>query len=278
MSGNTRTHLGRLAGGLLVTIGFVGLGGGVADVAESGTIQEAGAAVHEVEESTGVGPLTEKVDDATGVTTIDNELGGPSSRTTASGWAERSSRTSRVTCRVTRLFRVVEASPTRERAEGLPPGTAPGQAGGVVTGAGAGARPGMHSPPGVDVRPAFLVQVSAVPAVPVPVDSSTQSTSLLPAASRSSTRGTSPTPRPRCSPGRVTTGRSHPLCGPEALGPADEVAILAEVLGRPLRHVEVTPSAAYRVMIDAVLRGLIGTPRTFRDWARDHVASFARAA
>jgi uncharacterized protein YbjT (DUF2867 family) len=100
-------------------------------------------------------------------------------------------------------------------------------------------------------------------------------------------------------------GRSHPLCGPEALGPADEVAILAEVLGRPLRYVEVTPSAAYRVMIDrgmpaeladavvakyattlepevpdpgAVLRGLIGTPRTFRDWARDHVASFARAA
>ena len=38
----------------------------------------------------------------------------------------------------------------------------------------------MQSPTGVDVRPALRVQVSAVPAVPVPVDSSTQSTSLLP--------------------------------------------------------------------------------------------------
>jgi hypothetical protein len=75
MSVNTRTHLGRLAGGLLVAAGFVGLGAGVANATESGTIQEVGSTVHGVEESTGVGPLTEKVDDATGVTTIDNELG-----------------------------------------------------------------------------------------------------------------------------------------------------------------------------------------------------------
>jgi hypothetical protein len=75
MSVNTRSHLGRIAGGLLVTVGFVGLGGGVANAAESGSIQEVGKTIHETEESTGVGPATEKVDDATGVTTIDKETG-----------------------------------------------------------------------------------------------------------------------------------------------------------------------------------------------------------
>lgn len=97
---------------------------------------------------------------------------------------------------------------------------------------------------------------------------------------------------------------AYALCGPEALGPAEEVAILAEVLGRPLRYVEVTPSAAHRAMIDhgmaseladaviaknatslepgiAVpdrdLGRLLGRPpRTFRDWARDHAAAFSR--
>jgi uncharacterized protein YbjT (DUF2867 family) len=97
-------------------------------------------------------------------------------------------------------------------------------------------------------------------------------------------------------------GRAYPLCGPEALGPADEVAILAEVLGRPLHYVEVTPEAAHRAMTDrgmpaeladAVvakgattlqpgvagpdddLRRLLGTaPRTFREWARDHRGAF----
>jgi (4-alkanoyl-5-oxo-2,5-dihydrofuran-3-yl)methyl phosphate reductase len=98
-------------------------------------------------------------------------------------------------------------------------------------------------------------------------------------------------------------GRAYPLCGPEALGPADEVAILAEVLGRPLRYVEVSPEAAHRAMTDHgmpaeladavvakgatglqtgvagsddVLRRLIATePRTFRDWARDHRDAFS---
>jgi uncharacterized protein YbjT (DUF2867 family) len=97
-------------------------------------------------------------------------------------------------------------------------------------------------------------------------------------------------------------GRTYALCGPEALGPGDEVAILAEVLGRPLRYVEVTPEAAHEAMTghgmpaplaDAVLAKqaasldpeaavtdrdlprLIETPpRTFRDWARDHAALF----
>jgi uncharacterized protein YbjT (DUF2867 family) len=99
-------------------------------------------------------------------------------------------------------------------------------------------------------------------------------------------------------------GRAYPLCGPEALGPADEVAILSEVLGRPLRYVEVSPEDAHRTMVergmppelaDAVVakaattrepgvgipdRELIPlldtTPRTFRAWVRDHVAAFAR--
>jgi (4-alkanoyl-5-oxo-2,5-dihydrofuran-3-yl)methyl phosphate reductase len=100
-------------------------------------------------------------------------------------------------------------------------------------------------------------------------------------------------------------GRAYALCGPEVLGPADEVAILADVLGRPLRYVEVSPEAARRAMTDrgmsaeladAVvakyattlepsvsvpdgdLRSLISGPsRTFRDWVRDHASRFARA-
>jgi uncharacterized protein YbjT (DUF2867 family) len=99
-------------------------------------------------------------------------------------------------------------------------------------------------------------------------------------------------------------GRAYPLCGPEALGPADEVAILSEVLGRPLRYVEVSPEDAHRTMVergmppelaDAVVAKaattrepgvgipdrelsllLDTTPRTFRAWVRDHVAAFAR--
>ncbi len=99
-------------------------------------------------------------------------------------------------------------------------------------------------------------------------------------------------------------GRAYSLCGPEALGPADEVAILSEVLGRPLRYVEVSPEHAHRAMVergmpeelagavvakaaasrepgsavpDRDLSGLLGTaPRTFRAWVRDHAAAFAR--
>jgi uncharacterized protein YbjT (DUF2867 family) len=99
-------------------------------------------------------------------------------------------------------------------------------------------------------------------------------------------------------------GRAYHLCGPEALGPADEVAILSEVLGRPLRYVEVSPEDAHRTMVergmppelaDAVVAKaattrepgvgipdrelsllLDTTPRTFRAWVRDHAAAFAR--
>ncbi len=99
-------------------------------------------------------------------------------------------------------------------------------------------------------------------------------------------------------------GQAYPLCGPEALGPAEEVGILAEVLGRPLRYVEVSPEDAHRAMVergmppeladavvakaattlepgvavpDRALSRLLDTPpRTFRAWARDHAAAFAR--
>lgn len=109
---------------------------------------------------------------------------------------------------------------------------------------------------------------------------------------------------PRSLRGRRARRRPGALCGPEALGPADEVAILAEVLGRPLRYVEITPEAARRAMTDhgmsaeladavvakyatlepsvsvpdGALRSLVSAPpRTFRDWVRAHASHFARA-
>lgn len=97
-------------------------------------------------------------------------------------------------------------------------------------------------------------------------------------------------------------GRSYPLTGPEALAPADQVAILAEVLGRPLRYVDVPPDAARSAMtddgmppavadavlallataldpsaatVDPTVAKLIPTPpRTFGEWAQDHSAAF----
>lgn len=100
-------------------------------------------------------------------------------------------------------------------------------------------------------------------------------------------------------------GRAYPLSGPEPLSPADQTAILAEVLDRPLRYVEIPPSEARaallsvgmdEVMADAVMalratalenftsivhpgvEEITGrAPRTFRDWARAHRAQFAAA-
>jgi uncharacterized protein YbjT (DUF2867 family) len=97
-------------------------------------------------------------------------------------------------------------------------------------------------------------------------------------------------------------GQTYELSGPEALTTAEQVAQLAEVLGRPLKLVEV-PEAQVRegmrkggmspAQIDPVLelmrpgaRGgpprlthtvqqLTGQPaRRFADWARDHVKAF----
>jgi uncharacterized protein YbjT (DUF2867 family) len=100
-------------------------------------------------------------------------------------------------------------------------------------------------------------------------------------------------------------GTARRLTGPEPLRPLDELAILGEVLGRPLRARELTPAETRRGMIaggqaaevvDAVvvrsvegegsvdgegaepsphLAGLLGRPpRRFEDWAREHAARF----
>ncbi|MBD0422095.1 SDR family oxidoreductase [Streptomyces sp. TRM S81-3] len=102
-------------------------------------------------------------------------------------------------------------------------------------------------------------------------------------------------------PGRHE-GRSYALSGPEAISAAEQTAQLAEVVGRPLRFVELTRGEAEerllrrhpRPVAEAFLasaerqragakatvlptvRHLMGRPaRTFRDWAADHAAAFA---
>jgi uncharacterized protein YbjT (DUF2867 family) len=93
-------------------------------------------------------------------------------------------------------------------------------------------------------------------------------------------------------------GQTYTLTGPRALSPAEQVAILAEVLERPVSYVEVSPEAARQailghgvppVMADAIMalratalesftsavspavEEVTGRPaRSFRDWARRH--------
>jgi (4-alkanoyl-5-oxo-2,5-dihydrofuran-3-yl)methyl phosphate reductase len=97
-------------------------------------------------------------------------------------------------------------------------------------------------------------------------------------------------------------GRAYPLSGPELLSPAEQVKRLGQLLDRTLRLVEVPPEAARQRMLergmaaelaDAVLatqadggsgpgarvlptvEQLTGRPpRTFDDWARDHIQAF----
>ncbi len=98
-------------------------------------------------------------------------------------------------------------------------------------------------------------------------------------------------------------GEAYALTGPEALSVASYAAVLAEVLGRPVRFVDVPPEAAREGMLgagmppayvdglldlmaamkadrmaevtDGVPR-LLGRPATpFADWARRHRAAFA---
>ena len=96
-------------------------------------------------------------------------------------------------------------------------------------------------------------------------------------------------------------GRAYTLSGPEPLRPADRVAILGEVLGRPLSF-EAQPDAEaraemskampaeyvaafFRFYSDGTLdesrvrpdvRDVTGRPpRTFRDWAQAHAAAFS---
>jgi (4-alkanoyl-5-oxo-2,5-dihydrofuran-3-yl)methyl phosphate reductase len=96
-------------------------------------------------------------------------------------------------------------------------------------------------------------------------------------------------------------GRSHPLTGPAAISPAEQVAVLSELLARPLRIVEMTADQAYEGLLarwpppvaDALMEGavrrraggktqvepstetLLGRPPgTYRDWAHDHIRAF----
>ncbi|WP_441247680.1 NAD(P)H-binding protein [Kitasatospora sp. McL0602] len=97
-------------------------------------------------------------------------------------------------------------------------------------------------------------------------------------------------------------GRAYSLSGPAALLPADRLAVLAELLGRPLRLEAVPDDVAREEMsrttparyVDAFFRffsdgefddtavlptvaELTGRPpRSFRGWAREHLAEFRR--
>jgi (4-alkanoyl-5-oxo-2,5-dihydrofuran-3-yl)methyl phosphate reductase len=98
-------------------------------------------------------------------------------------------------------------------------------------------------------------------------------------------------------------GRRYELTGPEALGAAQQVALLGAAVGAPWRFVDVPPAAAREGMVQAgmpaplaeamlevmaairagraatvtgdVERILGRTPRTFATWARDHAGAFA---
>ncbi|MGW6743519.1 NAD(P)H-binding protein [Streptomyces sp. NPDC055025] len=101
--------------------------------------------------------------------------------------------------------------------------------------------------------------------------------------------------------GSGRTGRAYALTGPAAISPVQQVAVLSEVLGRPLRFVEVTRDQAYEALrarypvpvADALMEGavrqrsgakarveptvetLLGRPAgTYRSWAADHLRAF----
>jgi uncharacterized protein YbjT (DUF2867 family) len=95
-------------------------------------------------------------------------------------------------------------------------------------------------------------------------------------------------------------GVAHALSGPEALTPADQIATLASVLGRPLRYESLADEQARREMaettpaayldaffrfysdgefddspvLDTVSRLTGRQPRTFEQWARVHAGAF----
>jgi uncharacterized protein YbjT (DUF2867 family) len=97
-------------------------------------------------------------------------------------------------------------------------------------------------------------------------------------------------------------GAAHTLSGPQALTPADQIATLAHVLGRPLRYEPISDEQARREMaettpaayidaffrfysegefddssaVDTVLQITGSPPRTFEQWARAHASAFAR--
>lgn len=97
--------------------------------------------------------------------------------------------------------------------------------------------------------------------------------------------------------GPAGQGTTYPLTGPEALSAAEQTAVLAEVLGRPVRFVGTTLSQAYQAwskrypepiaqallhsarrqregakqLVDPTVERLLGRPAlTYRDWAQQH--------
>jgi uncharacterized protein YbjT (DUF2867 family) len=95
-------------------------------------------------------------------------------------------------------------------------------------------------------------------------------------------------------------GKKYVLSGPESLTLVEQVQIIAEAIGRPLRFEEIAPDAARQqllavmpqeivdVLLDVlagltagpapittVVREITGSPaRAFREWASDHAADF----
>ncbi len=97
-------------------------------------------------------------------------------------------------------------------------------------------------------------------------------------------------------------GRGYLLGGPRALSPGEQTEILGEVLGRPLRYVEISPEDARRALLDAGLAVEVADavmalragaleaftarvhatveevtgrpPRGFHEWATAHRAEF----
>ncbi|GGP44055.1 NAD(P)H-binding protein [Saccharothrix coeruleofusca] len=95
-------------------------------------------------------------------------------------------------------------------------------------------------------------------------------------------------------------GKRYVLTGPEALTQAEQVRVIGEAIGRPLRWEEITPEAARQRMLDqwpaavvdvmlgaqarlvaepgprtSTVEEVTGVPaRTFREWATDHAADF----
>lgn len=100
------------------------------------------------------------------------------------------------------------------------------------------------------------------------------------------------------------SGRSHPLTGPAPISAVEQVAILSDVLGRPMGFEELTPDQAYqrllarypsrladalmesaarqrsgaKARVESTVEGLLGRPAcAYRAWAADHVRAFDRA-
>jgi uncharacterized protein YbjT (DUF2867 family) len=95
-------------------------------------------------------------------------------------------------------------------------------------------------------------------------------------------------------------GGDYVLTGPESLSQAEQVSIIAETIGRPIRFEELSPDEFRRetegrgrppvvnmllnawgaaigqpAFVTSAVADIVGTPaRTFRQWATDHAAAF----